>query len=310
MSKQKFTVVSFLLVASMLFLAPVAKPQESEIEKIIREVSVDTQKGAISNYTYLLKVSYDRHRLAGRKFTRLYEAILPSRIAPHRIYQHQILLIQDSERLISELEIIEARKEMAKALQKAENEADAPQKTAAPTSEDGGYWSTAFSTDGKRVKVDILKLLQISNLSNLERRKVEGRDIVTIDFLPKPESANLEKPLSYLSKIEGRIVIDEADKRIVRIEGFAPGEFSKQKDKPDNERQKEVIFLFSQTKVAEGFWFPQTIWLNFEKHPEIFETIEIQYNFSNYKRANVDVKDTIETPKEQTDTTRTKEKQN
>gem|GEM_PF-3897503 len=70
-----------------------------------------------------------------------------------------------------------------------------------------------------------------------------------------------------------------------------------------------MIFLFTQTKVPEGFWFPQTIWINFAKHPEMFEAIEIQYNFSAYKKADVDVKDSIETPKDPNATT-TEEKKN
>lgn len=308
MYKQKFVIISLLFVSSVLFLTSAARAQESEIDRIIKEVSVDTQKGAISNYTYLMKFSYERHKkFAGRKFTRLYEAVLPSKFSTNRIYRHQFVLLQDSERTIPEVDIISARKELAKELEKAENEADKEAVQDKPIN-DGGYWAIAFSTDGRKVKVDVLQLLKNTQLSNLQRKQIDGKSIVSIDFAPKAEAV-LEKNLAYLAKIEGQILIDETDKRIIRIEGFAPGEFAKQKDKTDAERQKETVYLFLQTKVFEGFWFPQTVWVNFAKHPEIFETIEVQFNFTNYKRASVDVKDALDVPKEPTQTI-TEDKQN
>jgi hypothetical protein len=308
MDKQKFVIISFLFVSLVLFAFSDSKAQESEIDKLIKDVSIDPQKGAISNYTYLMKFSYERHKkLAGRKFTRLYEAILPSRFATNKVLQHQILLIQDSEKRLTEEEIMIARQNLAKELERAESEAD-KLPAQAQTYEDGGYWTTSFLNEGKKLKVDILKLLQNSKFGSLQRKKVDGKDIVTLDFAPKPDAV-WEKTLQYLSKIEGQLTIDETDKRVIKVEGFALGEFAAQKEKPDAERQKELVFLFTQTKVAEGFWFPQTIWLNFGKHPEMFEAIEIQYNFSSYKKANVDVKDSIDTPKNPNETT-PEEKQN
>jgi hypothetical protein len=153
-----------------------------------------------------------------------------------------------------------------------------------------------------------VKLLENSKFTNLQRKKIDGKDIAIIDFAPNGNPVT-DKTLAYLSKIEGQITINETDKRIIKIEGFALGEYAAQKEKAEAERQKGIVFLFMQTKVAEGFWFPQTIWLNFANHPEIFEPIEVQYNFSAYKRANVDVKDSIETPKAPTVTT-TEEKKN
>lgn len=310
MYKQKFAIISFLFVSLVLFSVSAATAQEeSEIERLIKEVSVDTQRGAISNYTYLLRFSFERHKkLAGRKFTRLYEAILPSKFATNRVYGHQILLLEDSEKRLTEEDIMIARQNLARELEKNEQEAE-NQPVEAQTFEDGGYWTTSFLNDGKTIKVDIMKLLQSAKFRNLQRRKINGKDIATIDFSPKPETV-LEKPLLYLAKLEGQITINENDKRIIRVEGYALGEFSGQSENPEAVRQKEMIFLFSQVKVSEGFWFPQTILLNFGKHPEIFDPIEIQYNFISYKKASVDVRDTIETPKEPTETRTSDTKEN
>jgi hypothetical protein len=175
MDKQKFVIISLLFVSLVLFSVSDSKAQEAEIDKIIKEVSVDTQKGAISNYTYFMKFSYERHKkLAGRKFTRLYEAILPAKFATDKVYPHQILLIQDSEKRLTEEEIMLARQNLAKELEQAESEAD-KQPAQAPTFEDGGYWTTSFLNEGKKLKVDIMKLLQNSKFTNLQRKKLTAR---------------------------------------------------------------------------------------------------------------------------------------
>lgn len=302
MFKQKLVIISFLFVSLVLLSTSATAQEDPEIERLIGAVSVDTQRGAFSSYTYLMRFSYERHRkFAGKKFTRLYEAILPSKFATNRMYPHQILLLEDSERRLTPDDIMLARQNLARELEKAEQEAE-NQPSDAQVFEGGGYWSTDFYNYGKTIRVDVLKLLKCVKFANLQRRKVDGKDIATIDFSPKTDAV-LEKTMVYLAKLEGQITIDETDKRVIRIEGYAPGEFTLNREKADAERQKEMIFLFSQMKVTEGFWFPQTVMLNFGKHPEIFDPIEVQYSFIRYKKASVDVKDTIETPKEPTETT-------
>ncbi|SRR5215204_2383736 len=125
MYKKEFAVISFLFASLVLFSVAGAKAQDTEIDKLIKDVSVDTRKGAISNYTYFMKFSYERHKMnAARKFTRRYEAILPAKFATNKVYAHQILLIHDSEKKLTDEEIMIARQNLAKELEKAESEAD------------------------------------------------------------------------------------------------------------------------------------------------------------------------------------------
>jgi hypothetical protein len=279
-----------LLCAGFILISAVAvKAQDSELEKLVKEVSVDSQKGAIFSYSYLMKFSYDRHRMGGRKFSRLYEAIIPSRFSLNRSYSHPFILLQDSEKTITEDAVKNAREAIARDIIKAENEEEKPlTEKDKPKAEDGGYWTMAFTADSQNVMVDILKLVKNVRLSNLQRKQIEGNEIVVVEFAPNP-AAIFEKSMSYLSKIEGQIWIDETAKRIIRIEGFAPGAFAKLKEKTDDERKLEAVFLFSQIKVAEGFWFPQSVWLNFSRHPEIYSSFEVEFTFSNYKKGSVDI---------------------
>lgn len=284
------TIISFALCIAFILFSGVSevKSQDSDISKIIEQVSEDSQKGAIFSYSYMMKVSYERHKLGGRKFTRLYEAIIPSRFSLNRMYAHPLILLRDSEKTISEDAIRNTRKMIAKEIEKAENEQEKALTGDQKPLQDGGYWSFGFSSESKRIEVNVITLLKSSFLSNLQRKQVEGRNLVLIEFAPNP-AASFDRPLAYLEKIEGQIWIDETDKRIVKIEGYALGEFAKHKDKLDAERQKEMVFLFQQKKVSEGFWFPQSVWFNFSKHPEIFADFEIEFTFSDYKKGSVDI---------------------
>lgn len=279
-------------IALFMYSVPETKAQETEIEKLIKEVSVDTQKGAIFGYTYFMKFSYHRHKKfgSGRKFTRLYEAILPARFSLKKNYTHPFVLIRDSERAITGEDIDSMRNRLVSELERAESEADA-HSSEENERKDGGYWTISFSANGRGVRIDVLKLLENSLIFDLQRGQIEGRNVISLRFSPKT-GATWEKSLSYLGKIEGQIWIDDADKRIIRIEGFPLGRFEENKGIPDDERERQAVFLMVQTRVAEGFWFPKHVVADFTKNSEIFDTVRIEFSFTDYKKSSVEVQST------------------
>lgn len=278
------------LISTIGFCVYPNAAQDKEIETLVREVSADTQRGAIFGYTYFMKFSYNRRKKIGygRRFTRLYEAVIPTRFSLRRVYRHPFVLIRDSEKNVTEEEILEMRRRLVEELERAESEAEKDSHYAAENA-DGGYWTINFSADGKALKIDVLKLLENAELSGLRRTEFEGRKIVTLDFRPKSQ-ANIENALAYLNKIEGRIWIDEADRRIIRIEGYAPGKMKEFIDRKENERERESVLLFKQTRVREGFWFPERVLLDFTKAPEIFDTVMIEFAFTDYSRSGVEIR--------------------
>lgn len=276
-----------------------AQTQQDEIESLIKDVSADTQKGAIFGYTYEMKFSYNRRGKlgGGRKFTRIYEAIIPTRFSLRKIYQHPYLLIQDSEKVITSYDVEYMRKRLVEEIERAEKEAEANPDDV-PDRKDGGYWTMAFRAGDKGVRIDIVSLLENAEFKNMQKSENNGRKIVSLDFSPKPES-KFEQPLSYLGKIEGKIWIDEADKRIMRIEGFPVGTMGTLKDMTAEERQDKTVFLFSQRRVSEGYWFPQDVVVDFTKNPEIFETVRIEFSFDKYSKSSTQVRSSsLETPKD------------
>lgn len=291
MSKYNAFFIVILLAAFVSFASVGVQAQETDINTLIKDVSVDTQKRAMFGYTYYMKFSYNHYKkFGGRKFTRVYEAILPSQFSLKRTYSHPFILIEDSEKQITNEDIADMRKRLIAELERAESEAEKnPNEEAEKT--DGGYWTMNFSTDGKGVKIDIVKFLENSVFQNLQHKQINGGNVITLDFRPKPDAVFADS-LSYLSKIEGQIWIDETDKRIIRIEGFPTGKFETNKNKTDSEREQEAVFLLIQTKVAEGFWFPKDVVLDFTKNPEIFKTIRVKFSFTNYKKSGVEIKST------------------
>jgi hypothetical protein len=168
------------LAAAVLVLTPTAdfRGQDSEIEKLVGEISEDNQKGAIFSYTYLMKFSFEKHKsFPKRKFIRLYEAILPSRFSLTQVYSHPFILLSDSERNLTPLDIINARKDIAKRLERIESEEEKPAEQKPAQSADGGYWTMSFTEKGKRIKIDVLQPLRNSQLTNLRRRQIDGRSI-------------------------------------------------------------------------------------------------------------------------------------
>lgn len=235
-----------------------------------------------------MKFSYRKQKFGGRKFTRLYEAILPSSFSLTRLFGHPLILLEDSERMITDEQIRMARQDVAVLLEKAENEKEVKLTSTEKPLADSGYWTVGMNNGSHRIKVYVLQLLKNACFSNLQRTQIDGRSIISIDFAPKP-NAVFEKTLAYFSKTEGQIRIDETDKRITSIEGDMLGEYAKHKEKSGEERRKKALFLFLQIKVAEDFWFPQVVRLNFVKHSELFDAVEIEYTFSKYNKGRVDI---------------------
>lgn len=299
MSKKQSVIILLLFISFLSFSVSKTKAQQDEIETLIKEVSADTQKGAIFGYTYQMKFSYNRRgRLGtGRRFSRLYEAIIPTRFSMKQTYTHPLLLTYDSERVITNYDVEFMRNRLVEEIERAEREAEA-NPNEQPGRKDGGYWTIGFRAGDKGVKIDIIQLLENSNFSNMHKTESGGRKIVSLDFSPKTDT-KFDTAISYLGKIEGKIWIDEADKRIMKIEGFPLGTFATVKELPVGERQAKTVFLFAQTRVAEGFWFPQDVVVDFTKNPEIFDTVKVEFTFDKYKKSTTEVRSSrMESPKE------------
>ncbi|MFN6964116.1 MAG: hypothetical protein ACK4S4_10170 [Pyrinomonadaceae bacterium] len=287
---KRITVHICLLFAVTSILTLTALPavgQSADLAKLLADASVDTQRGAVLEYSYQLRVYYKRHKFGGRKFTRIYEAILPSRLARERNIAHPLILISDSEYELSTAYIQREREEAAARLLRLETEGESGKVSEGPA-DDGGYWSIAFGANEQKVRFDILSLLRSIRPASSEQAQWNGRPVTVVVFAPA-QDATLEPHLRYLSKIQGQIWIDNATRRIFRVEGYPAGSFDAVRAAAYDERAASAVLRFEQTLVSGRYWFPSVARLNFAGHPEIYDEIELEFAFSNYRKASVDV---------------------
>lgn len=284
-----------VFVICLLFLFSNAVPaQETNVNSLIAAASANTQKDALSNYTYQLHIF---RRSKSQKTSWLYEAILPSRMPSNRICRHSLILIEKNEKPVPYELLSSNRRSAVKELETSELQAD----TAQPlknAEEDGGYVTvnyTAADDSRKNFRVDLLSLLKVSHFSNPKKETINGREAYIIEFTAD-EKAWLPNTLTYFTKLRGYVWIDTKDKRIVQVEGFPLQPDNAKKTKAeDSEKEKksskdDVVFFFSQFRTREGYWFPNIIRVNFLNHPELQNgfAYDTEYNFEKYQHLSVE----------------------
>ncbi len=287
-----------LLIKSLfliLFLASFINAQEPvNVDDLIKEVLSYNQEFAMSGYSY--QMEFTRHKKANffgtRKLIKRYQAILPSKIPQDHFYKHPLLLVYDSSKNITPKAIVENRNRIVKELEKIENPSEI-ENTDWQKKDTGGYitlGANKFAIGKQPLKIDITRLLKNSAFSNPKQVEKYGKNLISLDFVSSPEQS-LEKSLFYLSSIEGRILIDSFDKRIVEIEGYPKAKKELYKDLAGEEREKFRVFHFQQIKVREGFWFPKQVTLNFMEFPEEFNGLEVKIDFifTNYQHFTVEI---------------------
>ncbi len=110
--KRQFLCGAFVAVLFALSIPLRAAAQDQiDIEKLLTEVSIDTQREAFAGYTYKMEFVRRRSSFIGTStMTRRYEVILPSRIPKGRIYQHPLLLTYDSSRNLMASDVSEEKR--------------------------------------------------------------------------------------------------------------------------------------------------------------------------------------------------------
>ncbi len=292
--KQRRLRVSMAATLLVLCLPLFAVAQEPiDIDSLIKDVSIDTQKEAFAGYKYKMEFIRRRSSFIGTStMTRRYEVILPSRIPANRIYQHPLLLTYDSSRNLIASDVSEEKRRIIRKLESIEN--STPEELAEASKENAGGYVTLradSNTVGKQsLKIDLIELLRSTDITNPRETKINGRETILVEFHPGANVTN-DLRLFYLGLIEGVIFIDKADKRIIAVEGFPIGKLEKVRNLSPSDREQESVFYYLQSRVPEGYWFPKLVKLNFIDAPPEFKDIDaqIEFSFSDYTRFHVEV---------------------
>lgn len=288
--KLKVLVVLVIVTWMNLF---VSAQESADLDSLIQEVSIDRQQDAFTNYSYKMEFAREKKSLFGsNKIVMRYVVVMPSRMPRNRLYQHRLLLVYDSRKYMAELDILKNRERIVKDLEAVENEVEkeSENKTKPNT---GGYLTLRAKSDsdkGKLLSINLIELLDNSAFSNQKELKINGRDTLSVDFRPLPDKV-FSSDLFYLGKIEGIILIDKIDKRIIEVEAFPLGKLAQYRTQTPEQREKFRVFHYLQTHMQEGFWFPKSVTLNFMESAREFNDLDVkvEFTFKEYKRFTANV---------------------
>lgn len=283
--------VLILIWATQLIVAQ----DNVDINSLIKDISIDTQQDAFSNYIYKLEFVRQKKVFFGKdKVVRRFDVVLPSTMPKGRTYRHRLLLVYDSSRKLTQTEIVHNRKQILKDLEKLDSGTDIEESEKEKNKQNtGGYLTLRAGTDSSQrqfLKIDLLDLINNATFSNKKELILNGRDTISIDFRPIPDN-KLSSDLFYLKNIEGTILVDKKDKRIIEVEGFPIGQLDIYRNQTDEQKKEFRAFHYLQTRVLEGFWFPKSVSLNFMEYSKKFDNLQvnIEFTFSDYKRFSVSV---------------------
>ncbi len=290
--KLKYAGFIFVLICATQFTVA----QETvDIDSLIKEISINSQKDAFSNYSYKMEfVRHNKALIGKNKLVKRFDVVLPSRMPKDRVYQHRLLLVYDNSKRLTQSDILESRKKIIKDLERVESEPEEETPTQNdPEAGTGGYLTllaNASSSNRQSLLINLLKLIEGSDFSNYKELKAEGRDTISVDFRPHP-GLKFTDDLFYLERIEGVILIDKMDRRIVEVEAFPIGKLDEYRSLGNKRKDEVRVFHYLQTRVPEGFWFPKSVSLNFMEFSDKFDglDVKIDFTFSKYKRFTVSV---------------------
>lgn len=151
----------------------------------------------------------------------------------------------------------------------------------APTS----YWAAGMSGFTQRNKfifitIDPALFFQACEFSAPRLALLNGRETIILNFRPRAD-AQIESYKRWVSRLEGSIWIDLADKALVRIEGqhiVAQGTPAVASSTPS--------FVYQQQRLAEKLWSPRLIRINAGGNESLFEGLnwDAWFEFNNFKR--------------------------
>jgi hypothetical protein len=290
----KFRILSCLIILLVTNLF-ISAQEKIDVDLLMKEVTVDTQQNAFAGYFYKMEFVRVKKNLIGKsKLIKRYEVLLPSFIPKNKVYQHPLLLVYDSSTSISAIDIVNSRNDIVKGLEKIETSTDTKLSKKNKDINTAGYLTLRAGSNvvGKQsLNIDLLELINGSEFSAPKEIEINGRDVISIDFRPKT-GIEIDLSLFYLKQIEGTVLIDKTDKRIMEIEGFPLGTLEKSRDLKDKKREEARVFHYLQTRVPEGFWFPQIVTLDFIDVANSFNDlpVRIEFKFSDYRRFDTEVK--------------------
>src|SRR5262249_10936580 len=97
---------------------------------------------------------------------------------------------------------------------------------------------------------------------------------------------------AYIAGLVGTVWIDQADKVLIRLEGW-PETAAAFDLVQSTAPRDEAALIYQQTRQADGTWFPSMIRMNAGGRTDLFDGLnwDVIFEFSNYQRFNTNAED-------------------
>ncbi len=276
----------FALIVATLTWAQTGKTALDPRSLIEAALDNSAGHGLMSEYTYRLKIT-QRQMLRGAPMmgTAVYETYAPT-IKRKGETKFVLLKIEENGVAVSARKLQEERQRKSEELARMDEEAR--QQNAAEVTANEPALGTAktayFTIVGPRgVKLSVETILQHCDFEMLRTEPVEGRATVLLSFRLKPGTV-LDPFEQWLTKVNGTIWIDWADKVVTRLSAWSQDDVA--------QKNKSVAHYKSQL-MPDGQWLPREGQLNGINNAAVFGKLDVDMTmvFSKYERFNADIQD-------------------
>ena len=264
-----------------------------EIEKFVRLALLQGSGNfALSEYTHLQKLRVteaDKKGQVKEKLSTVKEAFVPSRLLKGQRVRWVYVLIEKDGKPLPAADIEKARLKAGEQLVKDEAEIQKRPPTAEEQASQaelpkprGIYFS--ISTNGmfsSGTSFSVRGLMAFCTFSNPRYETVNGRQMVLLDFAPKPD-AKWSGEESYKANLVGRAWFDLEEIMLAKLEGWPAGQA-----RPD-----QPYVFYESLRTPDGQWLPRVIAMNGDQRNDFFkrDLNNIRVEFADYQRFGAEVK--------------------
>jgi hypothetical protein len=267
-------------------------PLPAEFAELIRqsELSGGEMHKRLLDYTYTLKKTrrvLDERGKPSQSQEQVFEAYP---------IQGEHVLIRRSANGEPSRTLAEDRNRAIQQLKAAESAQSS--EAASTRGKDIGYVSAGVSGsyNGKLgyVSINVTAFLQNSVFFMPEVENIAERPTVVLNFRPRVGAA-VPGNYAYVTKLMGKIWIDQIDQVVTRIEAWPVSAFDLISSMATD---KEAVMTYQQERQSNGSWFPTLIRMNARGRADLFNGLnwDVVFEFNDYQRFGTNASEQINTP--------------
>lgn len=271
-----------------------------DVAALLREGRTNTERNWAetasrrSEYTYRWRKTWRRPDGKGvvKERSELLELYIPPG-CPYGRCRVVAVKLEENGKPVARERVEKERLRAGKRLEKAEREAGKNGPAPAGKSPPPPYWlqftyfSKGMFVEDRSVKLDGQEALDQCEFSSPRRETVGGREMIALDFAPRPGAA-FHSQTWFMPRVEGRLWLDAADRVFVRLAAWPKG--TRPADASSDELLRDAALAYDSVRVKEGVWMFRLGRVNGLKHPGLFGDVNDDFSIevSDYLRFAVE----------------------